>query len=165
MNIFVIYLFPLVGLLGKRMLNIEALKCHEDLITLESYVQLGKTMDNKFFICENINIHVFGYLGAWWGGGLQYSDWVHLGSHLPSLLIIISCQIKKQSDKNLLNHFFRGHVGPLHKIQGVTKGTKMSTNADLITMETYYNKMKQFENRFFIYGENVQKCIFWAIRQ
>ena len=62
MNTFVIYLFPLVGDLGKRMLNPEALKCHEDLITLESYVQLGKTMDNKFFICDNINI--FGYLEA-----------------------------------------------------------------------------------------------------
>ena len=56
------------------MLNPEALKCHEDLITLESYVQLGKTMDTKFFICDNINI--FGYLEAWGGGGLQYSLWV-----------------------------------------------------------------------------------------
>ena len=42
-------------------------KCHEDLITLEMYVQLGKTTDNKFFICKNINI--FGYLGAGEGGG------------------------------------------------------------------------------------------------
>ena len=49
------------------MVNPEVLKCHEDLITLETYVQLGKTMDKKFFICENINI--FGYLGAWGGGG------------------------------------------------------------------------------------------------
>ena len=38
------------------MLNPEVLKCHEDLITLDTYVQQGKTMDNKFFICENINI-------------------------------------------------------------------------------------------------------------
>ena len=49
------------------MLNPEALTCHEDIITLESYVQLGKTIDNIFFICESINI--FGYLGAWGGGG------------------------------------------------------------------------------------------------
>ena len=49
------------------MLNPEVLKCHEDLLTLETYVQLGKTMDDKFFICENINI--FGYLGARGGGG------------------------------------------------------------------------------------------------
>ena len=47
------------------MLNPEVLKCHEDLITLETYVQ-GKTMDDKFFICENINI--FGYFGAGGGG-------------------------------------------------------------------------------------------------
>ena len=54
------------------MLNPEVLKCHEDLITLDTYVQ-GKAMDNKFFICENINI-IFGYLGAQGrggGGGLQ----------------------------------------------------------------------------------------------
>ena len=49
------------------MLNPEVLKCHEDLVTLETYVQLGQTMDNKFFLCEDINI--FGYLGAHGGGG------------------------------------------------------------------------------------------------
>ena len=41
------------------MLNQDVLKCHEDLITLETYVQQGITMDNKFFICENINIFGF----------------------------------------------------------------------------------------------------------
>ena len=45
------------------MLNPELLKCYEDL-TLETSVQQGKTMDNKLYICENINI--FGYMG---GGG------------------------------------------------------------------------------------------------
>ena len=49
------------------MLNPEVLKCHETLITIETYVQLRKTMDNKFFIFENINI--FGYLGPGGGGG------------------------------------------------------------------------------------------------
>ena len=29
------------------MKNPEVLKCHEDLITLDTYVQQGKTMDNK----------------------------------------------------------------------------------------------------------------------
>ena len=51
------------------MLNPEVLKCHEDLITLDTYVQQGITMDNKFFICENINI--VGYLGDPGGGGGQ----------------------------------------------------------------------------------------------
>ena len=49
------------------MLNPEVLKCHEDLITLETYVQQRIIMDNKFFICENINR--FGYLGVRGGGG------------------------------------------------------------------------------------------------
>ena len=49
------------------MLNPNVLKCHEDLITLETYVQQGKTMNNEFYICETINI--FGYMGALGGGG------------------------------------------------------------------------------------------------
>ena len=39
-----------MAVLEKRMLNPEVLKCHEDLITLDTYVQQGITMDNKFFI-------------------------------------------------------------------------------------------------------------------
>ena len=47
------------------MLNPEVLKCHEDLITLDTYAQQGKTMDNKFLrICEDIFISV-----AIWGPG------------------------------------------------------------------------------------------------
>ena len=61
MNIFFKFLFSFGGgggVLRKRMLNAEELKCHED-ITLDTYVQQGKTMvtmagDNKFYICENI---------------------------------------------------------------------------------------------------------------
>ena len=61
------------------MLKPKILKCHEDLITLETYryVQLGKTIDNKFFNCENSNI--FGYLGAQGGGG---SDFIHILVHI-----------------------------------------------------------------------------------
>ena len=47
-------------------------------------------------------------------------------------------------------------LGPYIKFRG-TRGTKMSANPDLITMETYYNKMKQFENHFFIYGVKCTK--------
>ena len=47
------------------MLNPEVLKCHEDLITLDTYAQQGKTMDNKFYIyVKNIFISV-----AIWGPG------------------------------------------------------------------------------------------------
>ena len=42
--------FHFGGVLGKRTLNPEVLKCHEDPITLDTYVQQGKTMDNKFYI-------------------------------------------------------------------------------------------------------------------
>ena len=44
------FLFSFWGVLGKRMLNPEVLKCHKDLITLDTYVQQGKTIDNKFYI-------------------------------------------------------------------------------------------------------------------
>ena len=50
------------------MLNPEVLNCHEDIITLDTYVQQGKTMvtmagDNKFYIYVKI-------LTTWlYGGG------------------------------------------------------------------------------------------------
>ena len=90
MNIFVFIL----GVLGKRTLNPEVLKCHEDRIKLDTYtcIQQGKTMDNKFYIY----VKTLKSLAKWWpgapppgprggGGGLQYSDWAHLGSHIPSI--------------------------------------------------------------------------------
>ena len=49
MKIFFIFFFILGGP-GKCTLNPEVLKCHEDRITLDTYVQQGKTMDNKFYI-------------------------------------------------------------------------------------------------------------------
>ena len=55
------------------MLNPEVLNCHEDIITLDTYVQQGKTMvtmagDKSFtYMCKYINI--FGYMGARGGGG------------------------------------------------------------------------------------------------
>ena len=67
------------------MLNPEVLKCHEDHIKLDTYtcIQQGKTMDNKFYIY----VKTLQSLAKWWpgGGGLQYSDWAHLGSHIPSI--------------------------------------------------------------------------------
>ena len=59
MKFFVNVFFSFWGVQGKRTLNPEVLKCHEDSITMDTYVQQGKTMDNKFYIynvCENINI-------------------------------------------------------------------------------------------------------------
>ena len=50
MNIF----YNLFSIFWGSIYWIQVLKCHEDLITLETYVQLGQKMDtsNKFFICE-----------------------------------------------------------------------------------------------------------------
>ena len=47
------------------MLNPEVLKCHEDLITLDTYAQQGKTTDNKFYI------YVKTYLYLWLYGGFM----------------------------------------------------------------------------------------------
>ena len=43
-------IFFILGGPGERTLNPEVLKCHEDRITLDTYVQQGKTMDNKSYI-------------------------------------------------------------------------------------------------------------------
>ena len=47
------------------MLNPEVLKCHEDRITLDTYVQQGKTMDNKFYIY----VKTLTSLAKWGPGG------------------------------------------------------------------------------------------------
>ena len=38
------FFFPFWGVLGKRTLNPEVLKCHEDRITLDTYVQQGNSV-------------------------------------------------------------------------------------------------------------------------
>ena len=79
-------IFSFWGVLGKRTLNPEILKCHEDRITLDTYVQQGKTMDNKFYIYVKTLISLAKWgPGGGGGGGLQYSDWAHLGSHISSI--------------------------------------------------------------------------------
>ena len=58
------------------MLNPEVLKCHEDIITLDTYVQQGKTMvtmagDNKFYIYVKTltSLVIWGPGGGGGGGG------------------------------------------------------------------------------------------------
>ena len=52
------------------MLNPEVLKCHEDLITLDTYVQQGITMDNKFYIYVKTltSLAIWGPRGGGGGG-------------------------------------------------------------------------------------------------
>ena len=52
------------------MLNPGVLKCYADLVTLETYVQQGKTMNIKFFIYVP-HVNQFTSLATWgpWGGG------------------------------------------------------------------------------------------------
>ena len=58
--------------------------------------------------------------------------------------------------------FFRGHVGPLHKIQGY-QGTKMSANADLITVETYVQQGETiWKPVFHLWAKMYKKCLFWG---
>ena len=47
-------------------------------------------------------------------------------------------------------------LGPCIKSRG-TGGTKMSANADLITVETYVQQGKTIENQFLIYGPKCKK--------
>ena len=68
MNIFSNFCFHFGGVLGKRTLNPEVLKCHEDLITLDTYVQQGKTMENKFYIYVKTLTSLAKYGGRRGGG-------------------------------------------------------------------------------------------------
>ena len=52
------------------MLNPEELMCHEDLITLDTYAQQGKTMDNKFDIYVKTYLYLWLYGGPGGGGSI-----------------------------------------------------------------------------------------------
>ena len=52
-------------------------------------------------------------------------------------------------------------LGPYIKSRG-TRGTKMSANADLITVEIYVQQGEQFENQFFIYGPKCKKNVYFG---
>ena len=149
-------------------------KCLEDLITLESYVQLGKTMDNKFFTSENINI--FGYLGAWGGFNTVTAPIVvhiyplfnnNCMSNIESNLIRTFWVKIENIIKYKFFVLFSG-LGPYIKSMG-TRSTNMSVNSDLITVETYVGgaicttRGNNLKTSFSYIGQNVQIFIFWAI--
>ena len=67
------------------MLNPEVLKCHEDRITLDTYVQQGKTMDNKFYIYVKTLTSLAKWGPGGGGGASIYLNWAYLGSHIPSI--------------------------------------------------------------------------------
>ena len=86
MNFFSNFCFHFGGVLGKRTLNPEVLKCHEDLITLDTYVQQGKTMDKKFYIYVKTLTSLAKWVPGGGGGmGASIIRLGHLGSHIPSI--------------------------------------------------------------------------------
>ena len=79
-------------------------------------------------------------LGAWVGGGFNNQTGPILVHIYPLFILIYMPNIEAIYDKNLLNFkikiknkFFSG---PCIKSRGI-RGTEMSANAALITMETY----------------------------
>ena len=86
------------------------------------YVQQGKTMDNTFYICENINI--FGYMRARVNNQTGrilvhiyplFNNNLHV-KYRSNLIRTFWVKIKNMKKINFI--CFQGHVGPLHKIQG-----------------------------------------------
>ena len=82
-------MYPPVALnqhtLVKRILNPEVLKCHEDLITLDTYAQQGKTMDNKFYIYVKTYLHLWLHGCPGGGGGGSIIRLGPSGSHIHSI--------------------------------------------------------------------------------
>ena len=78
-----------------------------------------------------------------------------------NLIRILWVKIKNMKKKIII--FFLGGgggvmLGPYIK----SRGTKMSANEDLITVETYVQG-KEFENQFFIYGPKCKKKLYFGL--
>ena len=103
------------------MLNPEVLKCHEDLITLETYKY---NKEKQWIICFSYvktYINIFGYLGGAQGGGGFNNQTGPILVHIYPLIYI-----------NFI--FFTVNLGPYIKSRG-TGGTKMSNKGICTTRE------------------------------
>ena len=119
--------------------------------------QRGKTMDNKFFICENINI--FHYLGARGGGNFNNQTGPILVHIYPLIYINLHVQygsnlrrtfwviIKNMKKINTNFIFFGVNLGPFVKSRGSggTKCQKMQTSSQ---WRPYVQQGKKIENQF-----------------
>ena len=96
--VFGVMLGPYIKSRGTRTTEMSS---NTALITMETYVQQGETIENQFFIYEpkcKKNIYFGLFRGPW--GGLQWSDWAfQLSSHPYTC----TCQIRKQYDKKFLS--------------------------------------------------------------
>ena len=164
------FLFSFWGVLGKRTLNPEVLKCREDLITLDTYVQQGKTMDNKFYIY----VKTLTSLAKWGPGGgggdegfnNQTEPMVHIYPPFNNNL-----HVKYRSNlirtfwvkiKNMKFNFFRGHVGPLHKIQGYQGHQNVSKRRPHHSGDICTTRGNNLKTIFSFMGQNVKKIIIWG---
>ena len=163
-----------MGVLGKRMLNPEVLKCHEDLNTLDTYAQQGKTMDKKFYICEQ-NKHVWPYQGRGGGGGGGFNN--QTGPILVHIYPLFNNNLHIQFRSNLIRTFWVkiqilkkyiiwGHVGPLHKIQGYQGHQNVSKCRPHHSGDICTRRGNNLKTSFSFMGQNVKnmfnKFIFWG---
>ena len=167
MKIFFYFFFSFWGVLGKRTLNLEVLKCHEDRITLDTYVQQGKTMDNKSYIYVKTSLAKWGPGG---GGGLFN---IQTGPILVHIYPPFNNNLHVKYRSNLIRTFWvkiknmkkiisGSCFCPYIKSRG-TRGTKMSANADLITVETYLQQGETIWKPFFhLWAKMWNKFIFWG---
>ena len=172
--------FSFWGVLGKRTLNPEVLKCHEDRITLDTYVQQGKTMDNKFYI----HVKTLTSLAKWGpgrgggggGGGFNILTGpilVHIYPPLNNNLhvkyrsnLIRTVWVKIKNMKKIKLNFFRGHVGPLHKIQGYQGHQNVSKRRPHHSGDICTTRGNNLKTIFSFMGQNVKKIyilgVFWG---
>ena len=133
------FFFSFWGVLGKRTLNPELLKCHEDRIKLETYtcIQQGKTMDNKFYIY----VKTLKSLAKWWPGGGGASIF-RLG---PSWFT---------------------YTLHLHKIQGYQGHQNVSKRRPHPSGDIFTTRGNNLKTIFSFMGQNVKKMyilgVFWG---
>ena len=124
------------------------------------YVQHGITMDNKFFICENINI--FGYLGAWgWGGGGFNNQTGPILVHIyPLFNNNLHVKYRKHYDKIL---FFLAHVGPVHKIQGEQGHRNISKCRPHHSGDICTTRGNNLKTSFSYTSQNVKQYVYFGL--
>ena len=142
-------------------------------LTLDTYVQQGKTMDIKFYIL----VKTLTYLAIWGpggGGGSFHNQKGPILVHIYPLFnnnlhvkyrsnLIRTFWVKiKNMKKNKRNFFFGGHVGPLHKNQGYQGHQNVIKCRPHHSGDIWPTRGNNLKTSFSFMGQNVKKKIFWG---
>ena len=130
-------------------------------------------MEVIWWTLVSIFFNIFGEMGARWGGGFNnqtgpilvhiyppFNNNLHV-KYRSNLIRTFWVKIKNMKKINLI-YFFRGHVGPLHKIQGYQGHQNVSKRRPHHSGDICTTRGNNLKTIFSFMGQNVKKKVYFG---